>query len=102
MEVWKEFFRLKREEMGEFFHDGEAVFSTILIIYLLSCVALVGYTSIYSFSTTLFIIYLAPLILFFAVGMVVLPIAIVYYVFIVPIKWLVSNWKQAKENVKEK
>ena len=78
MEVWKEFFRLKREEMGEFFHDGEAVFSTILIIYL------------------------APLILFFAVGMVVLPIAIVYYVFIVPIKWLVSNWKQAKENVKEK
>ena len=35
MEVWKEFFRLKREEMGEFFHDGEAVFSTILIIYLI-------------------------------------------------------------------
>nr|MCK4930397.1 hypothetical protein [Nanoarchaeota archaeon] len=91
----KEFFRLKREEIKNFItNDWEKSILGLFIAYLLILVFIVFTTGI----STLTIILLVPLVILvlWALGY------FFYYVFVLSTKWIISNWQQAKENVKKR
>lgn len=98
--VWKEFFRLKREEITEFFRFGDHK-ACLMVVYIIGALAVLVYAMFWYINVWLFTIYLIPIWIGVAIVIVGIPIGIVYCVFIIPVKWLCSNWQQAKENVKK-
>jgi len=103
MKVLKEFFRLKWEEISEFFDEFNEVHAFILIfLYLFGGLFICIYAGLKPINPYFFTIYFLPLWLVMAILIIGIPSAIFYGIIIVPIKWIRSSWKQAKENVKDK
>ena len=108
LEIWKEFFRLKGEEISEWWEciEWDEVFGTIyLVIVACSIVFLIGHLILIAINHFTFNPYGVDDT--FCIGMIVVVLTVFmcmlfYYVIIKPIKWLLSNWKQAKKNVSER
>lgn len=96
--IWKEFFRLKWEEISDWFAAEWPWFIGVpYVVY--------GYVMIFAresinYNPWFFTIYLIPFWIIIAAFIVGTPIGIIYGIYSV-IKWIHSNWKQAKENVEE-
>jgi len=105
LKIWKEFFRLKCEEISYWWSDiewGEIFCLIYLIIVACSIVFLIGHLVLiipgfnpYGIGDTFFCGLSTTILL-------IIVFLIIKYFFVIPIKWLISNWKQAKENVKKK
>jgi len=74
MKVLKEFFRLKWEEICEFFRKFNEIHIIILIwLYFISCGYICIYTNSHPMSPYFFTIYLSPLWLVFAIIIIGIP-----------------------------
>ena len=79
--------------------DKSNLIWVIFWLYMLSIIILEIHVMFEYVNPYLYIVWKIPQLLFAGVIIVAIPILMVYYVFIVPVKWLHSNWKQAKINV---
>ena len=90
MEVWKEFFRLKWEEISDWWNEYLSLFVFILSLFLVGVHFGVSFSCLVEKSHWIrytFWIY---------------PITLFSWLFYIIIKWLHSNWQQAKINVENR
>ena len=93
-EIWKEFFRLKREEIGYFFKENVfVIYLSPIMLWVVALMFIVLPVSMFNeqlADTLMVVITIIMLVIYLCILLVVIA------------KWLHSNWKQAVRNVEEK
>ena len=107
--VWKEFFRLKYEEIRDFITDDIPQILILIIssgyagAVIISILFLTGFVLLSAVGTPYELDILKTIQLgFLIIITVVIVLALIKIIIIIPIKWLWSNWKEAKKNVERR
>ena len=98
-EIWKEFFRLKRDEVGFWLkYSGVEILRTVIFIIIMLDIVL-------ALLTFLFVLAIPDILtdiptFLWSINGLLISAGFVIWVLKCLIWWLADNWRQAKENVR--